>query len=210
MRGSSCSCARFGEPCNRFCASLKEETRTLLCAGSQKRCIPCGTWGERKKLEDQAIIIQEGMAIVAIPRETNSIGVAVLSPGNIVNIVGLSEGLDANERMRWNRSHRAYIAQAVSGCRISCTDILKLAHERTDLSNALLQAALSHYISSLTFSSSVSTMGSEQKVDWLLDQLNDAGVDTTSIRHSDFAQMLNMNRVTVTHAFGSVLSAKGL
>lgn len=51
----------------------------------------------------------------------------------------------------------------------------------------------------------ISEMSGAEKVAWLLDELEGAGVDLTTVTHETIGRVLNMNRVNVSRVMASAL-----
>ena len=47
-----------------------------------------------------------------------------------------------------------------------------------------------------------------ERIAWLLDELDDVGVDTAGVTHEVIGRLLGMNRVSVTRLMGSVLEQR--
>lgn len=51
-------------------------------------------------------------------------------------------------------------------------------------------------------------MSGAEKVAWVLDELEDKGVDLTTVTHESIGRMLNMNRVSVTRVMAAALEER--
>lgn len=198
-----CSCSRNGM--NAFCASLSESAREALCSSARMVDFKKRERISLSAVQDEVAIIRQGVVACQVVRSESARSIAsfIAVKGDVINIMRVP-GDTAAYQENFNEADWGYVLQPVRICSVRL-DLLRELLADVTMAKAVIGQLSDRYKDVMERMHQLRFDGSEQRVRWLLGYLEQRGVDAASVTHEEMAQMLGMNRVTVTRAINELL-----
>lgn len=202
----SCPCS--DAEMNPFCKSLNEQTRCKLCAASRQLFVKRGAIVPSAEFSSEILIVKSGViATVLLTESGKTQGCFLGHRGYVVNIIRVA-GSTERYSAGYTDSHFGYVFTDAHLCAIQLEIVRECFREDSDFAWKILIELTNRskdFLESLTL---VSEMSGAEKVAWLLDELEGAGVNLTAVTHETIGRVLNMNRVSVSRVMASALEER--
>jgi len=149
------------------------------------------------------ILIQSGFgALYADMGNGSDICCSFIRPGSVIG----SWYMFGNRQHPFSKHSYVEILQPMSGCMMPIKALEDAFHECPNLAKVIHESASRDTLDMVTHMTNMATFDSVQKVRYLCQILHDNHIDLNLFTHETIAQILNLNRVTVTKALKIVLS----
>ncbi|MEG2934413.1 MAG: Crp/Fnr family transcriptional regulator [Gordonibacter sp.] len=190
---------------NRFCASLCDETRRVMCAVSRETKLKRGDIISAAAVSDYVGIVQGGALAMMVNGST--------AEGIVASFVAFSGALGSIQRLAGEHgSHKAafnegdygYALVPSSICLVPLDTIRDLFVRDSDFAFKVFVQSTDQYRDALERLAHVGSLPVKDRVRWLFGTLEQHGVDTSRVTHEQIAHVLGVNRVTVTKLMKSL------
>lgn len=201
-----CGCSESAM--NGFCRRLNASTRCALCSSSRQLLIARDSVLRVIDIPHEVAIVKSG-AIASVISTPNGRSQAVFLAGsgyvgNVIRVAGdsLSYGVDFND------SHEAYAFTDARICAISLDVVRRMFREDADFAWAILSSLTDRYKDTLKATELMAENSGVEKVIYVLDVLEEAGVNLDVVTHKTIGKMLNMSRVSVSRLMQQALEMR--
>lgn len=187
-------------PCqeNIFCKSLDKISKCRIC----KKCTHLSLQPKQEltffKSSQRYAIVKSGLlASIFLTEEGKQKSIELFTPGSFIKTNDLFT----------NDGEEAFILETITPVSLCVfSDILfnELYAENPNFANAVLDATTKRLKSNLKHLLHIKTGNSVERVKFILDFLQESGVDDTLLTHEDIALITDLNRVTVTKALKNI------
>lgn len=140
-------------------------------------------------------------------RNGGQFSTCVIGPGDAFNLVGMV-GDKKYHSSAFNDSHRMVAVTDLVFAIIPIKAARELFGECNEFAKMLFEAAIGRSRVIIESLENAMTLESTDRVTFLLDRLEDTGVDISEVTHDSIAKVLGMNRVTVTRAMAKLIREK--
>ena len=183
---------------NPFCASLDERTRLAMCKGSHPIDLAKGGVLSVSSIPNDAVILCRGVmvnqAVGDSPKGSMSFVGISGDIGNIQRIAAIPEGRD----VYFNEGDCGLALTACSLCAVPLSVMRGLFVADSRFALEVFSRLSDRYASTLDRLVGRCGLSVEERLRGLLDELDEQGVDTSTVTHEQLAWALGVNRVTVT------------
>lgn len=199
------SCLCSDAEMNPFCKALSEHTRCRLCQASRQLLIKCGATVAAAECSSELLIVKTGViASVLLTENGRTHGCFLGYRGYLANIVRAAGSAERYE-VGFTDSHFGYAFTDARLCAVRFKTVRECFREDPDFAWRMFSELTDRSRDFLKSLSLISEMSGAEKVAWLLDELEGAGVDLTTVTHETIGRVLNMNRVNVSRVMASAL-----
>lgn len=189
---------------NSFCNRLDDEVCEKLCDSGHPWSAEAGRKIPVVDLKSNILIVERGLVLGCTAQDSKDMGIMFIEPGHLVGVVSLEEGGEERCYAR-NKNHWGYVAKDTEGCLVPVAEMRRLAAEEPEIALGVIEHMARQYMNSLEYAANMQSLGSNERIAWLLTELSRRGVDISAITHESIASILKMNRVTVTKAMPLVM-----
>lgn len=190
---------------NSFCQSLDSDDRFKLCESCKRLFVEKGGCVLAEQVAPNMVILNSGALAVMLPTEQGKSRAFFLSrEGSVLNIMRIA-GSTSRFDEAFNDGHMGLALADCEMCAVPLNAARALFKESNNFAWAILSRLSDSYKSALvSLADSVGLSGVEMIVK-LLGDFEDAGIDPADVTHQEMADMLCMNRVSVTRLMGKAL-----
>lgn len=186
-------------------SKLGEETARLFDCCSRELFVSKGEECRADSVEDYLLVVKSGIIVVIMPSPSGkSAGLFFAEPGRIVNIMRIAGDTDQYGK-DFNDAHFGY---ALADTRLACVslnDVRVQMKENSALASELMAQLTDRYKATLEIMTTMVEMSGADRIKWLFDRAERAGLDPLDLTHEMIGRLLGMNRVSVTRLMGKVL-----
>jgi len=163
---------------------------------------PGGGFGLHRYQTDGVLLIQSGFA-VCYGQEENGTPVCYrfIKPGDLMG----GWYLFGNQAHPFGTESYFQVIQPLSGCVLPPNELEQAFCASPDLARAIQECTARDVLNMASHFTKMTTYDSVQKVRYLWQTFGENGVNLNELTHETIAQILNLNRVTVTKALKTVL-----
>lgn len=205
---ASGSCLCSDAEMNSFCRSLSEQTRCKLCAASRKLLVKRGASLPVTEFASEMLIVKSGViASVLLTENGRTQGHFLGRAGYLANIIRVA-GTTQRYGVEFNETHFGFAFTDARLCSIRIDVVRQLFHEDPEFAWKMFSEVSDRCKDVMQSLSLLTEMSGAEKVAWVLDELEDNGVDLTTVTHESIGRVLNMNRVSVTRVMASALEQR--
>lgn len=187
---------------NPFCSSLDRVTSHKLC----KKCIHF-TLNAKQELvfndpSHKYAIIRSGLIIsIFLTEEGKQKSMEIFEPGSFLRM---------NDLYSQESEEYLYLVALTPAelCLFSNTLFNELFKENQGFANVVLEATNFRLKSNIRYLLHMKSGSSEDRVNYILDLLQGAGIDNALLTHENIALLTGLNRVTVTRALKNISRSK--
>lgn len=190
---------------NPFCGAVGDDTLGELCRSSRQMLIKKGSFFSATDISSEVLVIKSGVIAAVLSTEKGkSQGIFVARPGYVANIMRVA-GDTGQYRVGFNDGHFGCAFTDVRACAIPLDTIRRLFRQDASFAWTIFTHLSDRYKDALRSMTLMTGLSGAERIAWLLDELDGAGVDAAGVTHEVIGRLLGMNRVSVTRLMGSVL-----